>query len=35
VMRLLAALPIACAASLVAVPETRGLELEEISSGAT
>ena len=32
VMRLLAALPIACAVSLVAVPETRGRELEEISA---
>jgi MFS family permease len=32
VIPLLAALPIACAASLVALPETRGLELEEISA---
>jgi MFS family permease len=36
VVRLLAALPIACAVSLVVLPETRGLELEEISPrGAT
>jgi MFS family permease len=32
VMRLLAVLPIACAASLLVLPETRGLELEEISA---
>jgi MFS family permease len=35
VMRLLAMLPIACAASLLVLPETRGLELEEISARAT